>query len=83
MSGFGPTLPTWALQQVGCLQGYTGRAANVAAKAARDPDRASRRFGLDQVQKSRPFETERSLSWAARSAENPLAESVLWALNRP
>jgi hypothetical protein len=35
----GPTLPTGALQQgVGCLR-YTGRDANVVAKAARDPFR--------------------------------------------
>jgi hypothetical protein len=37
MSLDGPALPTWALQQVGGLQGYTGRAANVVAKAALDP----------------------------------------------
>jgi len=33
-AAYGPTLPTWALQQVGGFQGYTGRAANVVAKAA-------------------------------------------------
>jgi hypothetical protein len=32
-SGCGPTLPTWALQQVGSYRGYTGRAANVVATA--------------------------------------------------
>jgi hypothetical protein len=36
MSAFGPTLPTWALQQVGSYLGYTGRDANVVAKAAHD-----------------------------------------------
>jgi len=35
----GPTLPTWALQQVVGYLGYTGRDANIAAKAARDPNR--------------------------------------------
>jgi hypothetical protein len=34
-SGFGPKLPTLALQQVGSYQGYTGR-ANVIANAALD-----------------------------------------------
>src|SRR5258706_12522016 len=29
----GPTLPTWALQQVGSYRGYTGCSANVVAKA--------------------------------------------------
>jgi hypothetical protein len=38
MSGHGPTLPTWAMQQVGGYLGYTGRAANVIAKAALDPN---------------------------------------------
>ncbi len=33
MSGNGPTLPTWALQQVGSYPGYTGRDANIVAKA--------------------------------------------------
>ncbi len=28
-STHGPTLPTWALHQVGSYQGYTGRPANV------------------------------------------------------
>jgi len=37
MSGSGPTLPTWALQQVGSYLGYTGRDANVVAKATLDP----------------------------------------------
>src|SRR5882672_7136280 len=40
----GPTLPTWAVQQVGGNQGYTGRGANVVAKAARDPKPTSGRF---------------------------------------
>ncbi len=29
---FGPTLPTWAMQQVGSYPGVTGHDANVAAK---------------------------------------------------
>jgi hypothetical protein len=36
-SEVGPGLPTYALQQVGSYLGYTGRAANVATKAAHDP----------------------------------------------
>ena len=36
-STHGPTLPTWALQQVGSYLGYTGRDPNLVAKAARDP----------------------------------------------
>ena len=31
---------TWALQQVGSYPGYTGRDANVVAKAAFDPNRS-------------------------------------------
>jgi hypothetical protein len=38
-STHGPTLPTWAMQQVGGYLGYTGRTANVVAKAAREPER--------------------------------------------
>src|SRR5467141_2018708 len=34
MSPNGPTLPTWAIQQVGGYQGYTGRDANGVATAA-------------------------------------------------
>jgi hypothetical protein len=55
-SGCGPTLTTWALQQVASFLGYTGRAANVTATAESDPNvwsgRASQevssicRFGL-------------------------------------
>jgi len=33
----GPTLPTWALQQVVGYLTYSGRDANVVAKAALDP----------------------------------------------
>jgi len=33
----GPMLPTWAMQQVGSFLGYTGRGANVVAKAAHGP----------------------------------------------
>jgi hypothetical protein len=40
MTGFGPTLPTWALQQVVSYLRYTGRDANLTAKAARDPNRS-------------------------------------------
>src|SRR6266849_3090275 len=38
MAAPGPTLTTWALQQVGRYLRYTGHHANVVAKAARDPD---------------------------------------------
>jgi hypothetical protein len=37
MSPCGPTLPTWALQQVGSYLGYTGRAADTLATVARGP----------------------------------------------
>jgi hypothetical protein len=37
-AGFGPTRPTWALRQVGSYLGYTGRDADVVAKAAHDPE---------------------------------------------
>jgi hypothetical protein len=37
-SGFGPTLPTWALQQVGSYLGYTGPHAYIVVKAAIDPE---------------------------------------------
>ena len=43
----GPTLPTWALQQVVGYPGYTGRDANVDAKAARDPYATSHSIDLD------------------------------------
>jgi hypothetical protein len=36
-SGDGPTLPTWALQQVVGYRGYSGRDANAVAEAALDP----------------------------------------------
>jgi hypothetical protein len=39
-SACGPTLPTWALQQVVGYLRYTGRDANVVTKAARDPQRS-------------------------------------------
>src|SRR5215831_20093525 len=41
MSPPGPTRTTWALQQVVRYLGYTGRAADVAARAAFDPERTS------------------------------------------
>jgi len=41
MSGIGPTLPTWALQQVVGYRGYSGRDANVVAEAALDPSRTA------------------------------------------
>src|SRR5260370_25415888 len=41
MSGIGPTLPAWALHQVGGYLGYTSRGASVFAKAALDPYRSS------------------------------------------
>jgi hypothetical protein len=37
MSGYGPHLPTCALQQVGSFLGYTGHQINVVVTAARDP----------------------------------------------
>src|SRR5260370_36904897 len=37
MAGSGPTLPTWALQQVVGYLRCTGRDFNAVAKAARDP----------------------------------------------
>jgi len=37
MAGIGPTLPTWGLQQVVGYLRYTGRDADVVAKAALDP----------------------------------------------
>jgi hypothetical protein len=37
MAASGPTLPTWAVHQVGSYLGDTGRDANVVVKAARDP----------------------------------------------
>src|SRR5215470_10527154 len=33
----GPTLPGWAIKQVGSYLGYTGRDADVVVTAARDP----------------------------------------------
>jgi len=55
MSGPGPTLPTWALQQVGGYLRYTGRAANIVAEAARDPERTDSRNNdiCDRVCKAR------------------------------
>ena len=44
-SGFGPRLPTWALQQVVGYLGYTGRDVDVVATAAHDPKRNSRGSG--------------------------------------
>jgi hypothetical protein len=35
----GPTLPTWAVQQVGGYLRYSDHSANVATKAAHDPNR--------------------------------------------
>jgi hypothetical protein len=43
MSVVGPRLPTWASQQVVSYRGYTGRKANVIARAALDPEPT---FGL-------------------------------------
>ncbi len=40
-SGYGPRLPTCALQQVGSYLGYTGHQINVVVTAARDPERTS------------------------------------------
>src|SRR5258707_5324330 len=36
-AAFGPTLPTWALQQVGSYLRHTGRDANIVAVAALAP----------------------------------------------
>src|SRR6266436_523060 len=43
ISASGPTLPTWGLQQVGSYLGYSGRAANIIARAALDPELPSDR----------------------------------------
>jgi|GEM_PF-3802565 hypothetical protein len=40
-AAIGPTLPTWALQQVVGYLRYTGHDANLTAKAARDPQATS------------------------------------------
>jgi hypothetical protein len=36
-SELGPTLPTWAVQQIGSYRWYTGRDVNALGKAAFDP----------------------------------------------
>ncbi len=41
-SALGPTLPTWALQQVVGYLRYTGRDANGVTTAARNPELTSR-----------------------------------------
>jgi len=41
----GPTLPAWAVEQLGGYLGYTGRDANVVATAACDPGCVKTRFG--------------------------------------
>jgi hypothetical protein len=41
MSATAPSLATWALAQVGSYLGYTGRAADVVARAAFDPEPTS------------------------------------------
>jgi hypothetical protein len=38
MAAIGPMLPTWATQQVGRYLEHSGRAANVVATAALNPD---------------------------------------------
>jgi len=60
-AGYGPTLPTWALHQVGSFLGYTGRTPNVAAKAARDPQQTSGRDSQSgYVFSARPGESTRT-----------------------
>jgi hypothetical protein len=41
LSACGPSLPTWAVQQVVSFLGHTGRAANITAMAESDPDQTS------------------------------------------
>ena len=52
-STHGPTLPTWALQQVGSYPGYTGRDANVVAKAGVWPDPEAPTAGLARMNQVR------------------------------
>ena len=76
-SGFGPTLPSLAMQQVGSYLGYTGRDANVVVKAARDPIQSwpfgtrkqdNRDFGLG----ARPFgAVAQRLIYRARQVAKP------------
>ena len=49
MAAPGPTLPTWALQQVVGYRGYSGRDANVVAEAALDPKPPLRDLLLDHI----------------------------------
>ena len=46
----GPTLSTWALQQVGGYPGYTGRDANIVAQATLDPKGTSDMTGARHAQ---------------------------------
>src|SRR5258708_7207604 len=57
-SAHGPTLPTWAVDQVGSYPGYAGRGADVVQTAAHDPKATllrpdSRRAALQQRRQSR------------------------------
>jgi hypothetical protein len=42
-SAYGPTLPTWAVQQVVGYLRYTGRDANIVAEAVLNPEPTCRR----------------------------------------
>jgi hypothetical protein len=67
-SGFGPTLPTWALQQVVGYLRYIGRDANAVAKAARDPKQT---FGPDQ-----PSMLKSTLSLAASIHRSRISDGI-------
>jgi len=49
MSLPGPRLPSWAVRQVGSYLGYTGRSADVVARAALDPEQNSTRPHLKRT----------------------------------
>src|SRR6266436_3467270 len=55
MSGCGPTLPTWSLQQVGSFPGFTGRVYNIVAEAARGRVEMWRGFSRSDISVSAPF----------------------------
>jgi hypothetical protein len=65
MSGIGPRLTTWALQQVVSFLGYTGRAAKIAATAESDPSAAS------TVRRSTFFPAD----WSHSNRRRPMSSS--------
>jgi hypothetical protein len=67
MAAYGPTQPTWAVQQVGSYLGYTGRGAGVVAKAAFDPNRPfGQAAGCRHHQHNRVAKGAYSTTWSAR-----------------